>query len=155
MFLDSQTKKWENINIAIPARLSFSLVACLQNGLACYYTLDGISMGSPWIPSVYVWFCIIRRFTIRAKIDCKMGTFDVLRCAFTARTRVAKALSFPVKRRPFCTKNVAPGILLYHPGRLKPLTDTFSGCAEAAKTPERLIEWFHEIKTQHDLFEVK
>jgi hypothetical protein len=84
-----------------------------------------------------------------------MGTFDVLRCAFTARTRVAKALSFPVKRRPFCTKNVAPGILLYHPGRLKPLTDTFSGCAEAAKTPERLIEWFHEIKTQHDLFEVK
>jgi hypothetical protein len=88
----------------------------------------------------------------------EMRTFDVLRCAFTARTRVARALLFSVKRRPFYTKPVVPGVLHYDLEkctRLSPLSTTFWSCAKAAKTPEVLIECFHKIRVPGNLLEVK
>jgi hypothetical protein len=86
-----------------------------------------------------------------------MGAMDVLRCAISARTRVAsyRALSFPVKRCPFSTKRTVPGVLQYHPSTFQPSIDTISKCAEAAKTPQTIIEWFPAIKIGRDLFEIK
>ena len=86
-----------------------------------------------------------------------MGAMDVLRCAISARTRVAsyRALSFPVKRCPFSTKRTVPGVLQYHPSTFRPSIDTISKCAEAAKTPQTIIEWFPAIKIGRDLFEIK
>ena len=88
-----------------------------------------------------------------------MGTIDVLRCTFTARTCVARVLLFfSKKRRPFCTKPVVPGVLHYDLEkctRLKPFSTTFWSCAKAAKTPEMLIECFHKIRVPGNLLEVK
>ena len=86
-----------------------------------------------------------------------MGALDVLRCAISARIRVAsyRALSFPVKRCPFSTKRTVPGVLQYHPSTLRPAVDTISTSAQAAKTPQTIIEWFPAIKIGRDLFEIK